>query len=130
MIEYVPRSGPPEAMHCPTIICDTCRTQVHGAGNIVWMVKSYLADGPRQQSPLYAAHKGPCDRALEAWLKTQYPEGDWLLNWEELGDFLRQLAHNAEHAFADDTKGEYHQLIIKQPRNDPHEQIPEAPSRH
>ena len=38
-----------------------------------------------------------------------------------------QLLHNAENDFADDAKGEYHQLIIKQPKNDPHSKIPDGP---
>ena len=124
MIEIVPRSGPPEALSCPAIVCDTCRRQVVGKGNIIWMFKVVHSDEEvRQQSPTYAAHKGACDRALEKWLKQQYGDG-WILMWEELGTFLRQLLHNAENDFADDTKGEYHQLLVKQPKNDPHTEIP------
>lgn len=127
MIEVVPRSGPPEALSCPAIVCDACRRQVVGKGNIVWALKVVHSDTEvRQQSPLYAAHKGACDRALDAWLKGQYGPG-WILMWEELGVYLRQLLHNAENDFADDAKGEYHQLIIKQPKNDPHSKIPDGP---
>lgn len=129
MIEYVPRSGPPEAMNCPAVVCDTCRKQVVGSGNIVWAYKVvHDTDEVRQQSPLYAAHKGRCDQALDAWLKKQYSIADhWILLWEELDAFMEQLAHNAMNAFADDEEGEYHQLVIKQPRNDPHTEIPAIP---
>ena len=127
MIEIVPRSGPPEAMNCPAVVCDTCRKQVVDKGNIVWAYKSvYGTDEVRQQSPIYAAHKGACDRALDLWLKKQYGEG-WLILWEELGTFMRQLAHNAVNDFADDKKGEYHRLIIKQPATDPHDAVPDIP---
>jgi hypothetical protein len=127
MIEVVPYSGPPEAMNCPAIICDACRRQVVGKGNIVWAYKVVHNDDElRQQSPVFAAHKGSCDRGLDLWLKKQYGSG-WIIMWEELGTYLRQLAYNAEHAFEDDKNGEYHQLIIKQPANDPHTEIPDPP---
>ncbi|WP_404953128.1 hypothetical protein [Streptomyces sp. 147326] len=77
-----------------------------------------------QQTPLFAAHKGACDRALDAWLKRQYPEGEWLLLWEELAGFLQQLSHNAEHAFVDDRRGEYHKTILKMPGADLHNETP------
>ncbi|MFC8065463.1 hypothetical protein [Streptomyces sp. NPDC057293] len=125
MIEYVPRSGPPEAMNCPAVVCDTCRKQVVGSGNIVWAYKVIHGDDEvRQQSPLYAAHKGRCDQALDTWLKKQYGSG-WLILWEELDTFARQFQHNTANAFADDSAGEYHQLVIKQPNNDPHSKIPQ-----
>ncbi|WP_158708269.1 hypothetical protein [Streptomyces sp. NRRL S-455] len=36
MIEYVARSGPPEARNCPAFISDACRQQVAGAGIVTW----------------------------------------------------------------------------------------------
>jgi hypothetical protein len=116
-------------MNCPAVVCDACRRQVVGTGNIVWAYKVvHGTDEVRQQSPLYAAHKGRCDQALDAWLKKQYSSSDhWILLWEELDSFMRQLGHNSTNAFADDAEGEYHQLVIKQPRNDPHTAIPEIP---
>ncbi|MFI5831047.1 hypothetical protein ACIA6C_28000 [Streptomyces sp. NPDC051578] len=125
MIEFMPRSGPPEAMHCATVICDACRQQVHGAGNLVWGRRMGSDEtGKIEHTPLFAAHKGACDRALDNWLKKQYPQGQWLLMWEELGDFLKQLAYNSEHAFTDDTKGEYHKTILKMPSSDLHAETP------
>ncbi|MBX9425461.1 hypothetical protein [Streptomyces lateritius] len=130
MIEVVPRSGPPEAMNCPAVICDACRRQVVGKGNIIWAIKVVRSDEEtRQQSPVYAAHKGACDRGLEAWLKKQYGPG-WITLWEEMGTYLRQLLHNAEHSFEEDAEGEYHRLVIKQPGNDPHIEIPDGSATH
>ena len=37
MIEIIARNGPPEAMLCPAFVCDACRKQVVGAGNVVYM---------------------------------------------------------------------------------------------
>lgn len=127
MIEIVPRSGPPEALSCPAFVCDACRKQVVGKGNITWMLKTIRGEGEvRQQSPVYVAHKGACDRALEVWLRKQYSDG-WIHMWEELSVFLKQLAHNAVNDFADDKKGEYHQLVIKHPSIDPHQAVPDIP---
>lgn len=125
MIEIVPRSGPPEALSCPAFVCDTCRKQVVDKGNIVWMLKVIHGDDEtRRQSPLYVAHKGRCDQALDLWLKGEYGDG-WIPMWEELGVFLKQLTHNAVNDFADDKKGEYHRLVIKQPGTDPHDTVPD-----
>lgn len=126
MIEFVPRNGPPEAMNCPAVVCDTCRKQVVDKGNIHWAVKvNHDNDELRQQSPTFAAHKGRCDRALEAWLRKQYGDG-WIYLWEELGVWLRQLTHNIANDFDDDTEGEYLQVIVKMP-TDPHREIPQIP---
>ncbi|MFF1709277.1 hypothetical protein [Streptomyces sp. NPDC058268] len=122
MIEYVPRSGPPEAMNCPTVVCDACREQVVDQGNIIWLAKVVRSDeATHEQSPLYAAHKGRCDRSLEAWLKKQHEqhEGQWILLWEELDDFLRQLSHNGANPFAADSEGTYHRAVIRHPKADP-----------
>ncbi|MFD7915954.1 hypothetical protein ACFV30_35460 [Streptomyces sp. NPDC059752] len=71
-----------------------------------------------QQTPLFAAHKGACDRAIDTWLERHYPEDEWLLMREELGHVLKQINYNAEHAFADDRRGEYHKAILKMPGAD------------
>ncbi|MEU0977970.1 hypothetical protein [Streptomyces griseus] len=118
MIEYVARSGPPEAMNCPAFICDACRKQVVGQGIVTWCTT--IADegkpGPHRQTPIYVAHKGRCGRALEAWLEKTYPHADgWTDLWDDLDDFTRQLTHNLVNAFADDPDGEYHQHRLVQP---------------
>ncbi|MFC8131576.1 hypothetical protein [Streptomyces sp. NPDC057302] len=111
MIEYVARSGPPEAMNCPAFICDACRQQVVSAGIVTWATT--IGDGrsrTHSQSPLYVAHKGECGRKVEAMLHASYPASDgWMDLWDDIGDFLKQLTHNATSAFADDADGEYHQ---------------------
>lgn len=106
MIEIVPRDGPPEAMNCPAFICDACRKQVIGQGNIVWM-RRYIDRQP-QSSPLYVAHKGDCDRRIEAALEQRYTAADgWTSLWEEAGDFLHYLTNNLTQTFADDPDGRY-----------------------
>ncbi|MEV5516952.1 hypothetical protein AB0L50_29265 [Streptomyces flaveolus] len=111
MIEYVARSGPSEAMNCPAFICDACRQQVVGAGIVTWATT--IGDGrirTHNQSPLYVAHKGECGRKVGAMLHAGYPSSDgWMDLWDDIGDFLKQLTHNATNAFADDADGEYHQ---------------------
>jgi hypothetical protein len=124
VIEYVPYSGEPEAMNCPAFICDTCRKQIVGQGNVVWCVRAGEKGEQRQQSPIFAAHKGRCDRALELWLRGQYQISDhWINLWEEVDVFLKQLGNNANRSFADDGRGEYHELIVHMPK-DPHDEQP------
>lgn len=108
MIEYIARDGEPEAMTCPAFICDACRRQVTGAGNIYWAVR-YAAPGQRQSSPLFVSHKYECSRAVDQIVETTYPFAE---GWSgalsnEIRVFLAQLNHNAEHAFADDPDGTY-----------------------
>lgn len=113
MIEIIARNGPPEAMLCPAFICDACRRQVVGEGNVISKVR--YSGGQRQTSPLFIAHKGTCDLTVDAWLNKRYPlDNGWSLIWEELETFVRQLANNLAHAFADDHEGEYlsHQIIL------------------
>lgn len=110
MIEYVARSGPPEAMNCPAFICDGCRKQVVGEGIVTWCSTIGRDDGEHRQSPIHVAHKGTCGRKVEAILKACYPRADgWIDYWDDIADFARQLANNAAEAFADDPDGEYHQ---------------------
>jgi hypothetical protein len=109
LIEYVARSGPPEAMNCPAFICDGCRKQVTGAGIVTWSTTIGHDDGVHRQSPLYVAHKGVCGRKVEAMLHAGYPAADgWVDLWDDIEDFVRQLTHNTTQAFADDLEGEYH----------------------
>ncbi|GHE56978.1 hypothetical protein GCM10014715_07530 [Streptomyces spiralis] len=62
-------------------------------------------------------HKGRCGRALDQWLRSQYPlEDHWISLWEEIDVFLKQLGNNASRSFADDKRGEYHELIVEMPR--------------
>lgn len=117
MIEYIGRSGPPEAMNCPALICDTCREQVVDRGNVIWGCTLGDGNGGRRRTPLYVAHKGRCDRAFDLWFAKAYPREDgWIQLWEEAADFMRQLAHNLTHAFADDTEGTYHQHHLVLPK--------------
>lgn len=116
MIEYIGRSGPPEAMNCPALICDSCRKQVVERGNVIWGT-TVGADGPRRSTPLYVAHKGRCDRAFDLWFAQAYPTDDgWIQLWEEAETFMRQLAYNLTHAFADDPDGEYHPHRLQLPK--------------
>lgn len=124
MIEFVPYSGEPEALNCPAFVCDTCRKQVVGEGNVTWCVKVVGKGGQRQHSPLFVSHKGRCDKALETWLGVQYSlDDDWINLSEEIGVFRKQLDHNADRSFADDPNGQYHELILRMP-TDPHERQP------
>lgn len=115
MIEYVARSGPPEAMNCPAFICDACRKQVVGEGIVTWCSTiGRDAGDTHRQSPIYVAHKGLCGRKVEAMLKAGYPPADgWIDYWDDIADFVRQLANNATEAFADDPDGEYHQHSLE-----------------
>jgi hypothetical protein len=125
LIEYVPYSGEPEAMNCPAVICDTCRKQVVGEGNVVWCIRAGGKGDLRQQSPLFASHKGGCDRVLDRWLQAQYPLDDnWINLWEEIDVFLEQLGHNVGRSFAEDPRGDYHEVILRMPA-DPHQQSPQ-----
>ncbi|MEV5611493.1 hypothetical protein [Streptomyces sp. NPDC052225] len=114
MIEYIARSGPPEAMNCPAFVCDACRKQVVGEGIVTWATT--IGDGtpgPHRQSPLYVAHKGDCGRKVEAMVNAGYPLSEgWVDLWEDIPDFLKHLTHNATDAFADDPDGEYHQHTL------------------
>ncbi|MGQ4355259.1 hypothetical protein [Streptomyces drozdowiczii] len=118
MIEYVARSGPPEAMNCPAFICDACRKQVVGEGIVTWCSTIGRDNGgTHRQSPIFTAHKGTCGRKLEAMLEAAYPPGDgWIDYWDDLADFLKQLANNHTEAFADDHEGEYHKHDVVLPK--------------
>ncbi|MER6376752.1 hypothetical protein ABT255_52665 [Streptomyces mirabilis] len=123
MIEYVPYSGEPEAMNCPAAICDTCREQVVGEGNIVWCIRAGNKGEQRQQSPLFASHEGGCDCALGRWLEAQYPLDDnWINLSDEIDVFLKQLGNNVGRSFADDPRGDYHQVIVRMPTDPLQEQ--------
>ncbi|MFD5566616.1 hypothetical protein [Streptomyces cadmiisoli] len=125
MIEYVPYSGEPEAMNCPAVICDTCRKQVVGQGNVIWCIRAGEKGEQRQISPIFAAHKGRCDRALELWLRGQYPIDDhWINLWEEVEVFMKQFNNNVSRSFDEDPQGEYHQTIVKMPGS-PHDELPQ-----
>ncbi|RZU72000.1 hypothetical protein EV384_0339 [Micromonospora kangleipakensis] len=112
MIEIVARDGQPQALLCPALVCDVCRLQVAGPGNIVWYART---EPERQSSPMFVAHK-PCNRRLEAMLEPVYPrDKGWMGLWEEADRFIAQLAHNSRHPFAEDPDGTYLDQVVVQP---------------
>lgn len=113
MIEILGRSGEPEAMNCPAIICDGCRKQITNSGNIVWGIT--IGVEPRLSTPLFAAHKGRCDRVVQAGLQDRYPGDQWVWLWEEADHFLEYLNGNFRKPFADDPNGNYHEHRIALP---------------
>lgn len=115
MIEFIARSGPPEAVNCPAFVCDTCGRQVAEQGCLWW---GYLypnpSDGLRHTTPVYVTHKGECVSAFEAWFHCAYPDADdasWLLCDHEIDESLEHLRSNFTHRFEDDALDdgvEYH----------------------
>jgi hypothetical protein len=116
LIEYIGRSGEPEAMNVPALICDGCREQVTDHGNIYWSVR--WRDGHRESSPLLVSHKHPCYRVVEAIVRNDYPlDAGWSGPLSsEAEDFLRHLENNFRRPFADDAAGTYHEHRLVQPR--------------
>lgn len=106
MIEILGRSGEPEAMNCPAFICDACRKQVTNSGNIIWGVT--VGVEPRLSTPLFVAHKGGCDVAVQRTLEERYSGDQWVWLWEEGGHFIKYLTHNYTHSFDEDIDGTYH----------------------
>ncbi len=127
MIEIVARSGPPDALNCPAFICDACRRQVTGRGNIYWVVKNSAEHFT--SSPLFVSHKGRCVKPAEKLVESLYPAADgWSRTlWSELGTFLGQLAHNAENDFSEDADGIYHNHQLVQPYRGVLPALPDAP---
>lgn len=102
-------------MNCPAFICDACRKQVVGDGNIIWAVR-YVGEA-RQSSPVFVSHKFPCSRQVDALVKRHYPCGEgWSGLWEEASVFIGHLSNNLVHAFDDDPEGEYHEHALMLPR--------------
>lgn len=116
MIEIIIRSGPPEAMTCPALVCDACRRQVAGRGNILFARR--VVNDQRESSPLFVAHKGRCDRIVGKLIEHAYPFDDgWATNlWEEAETFMAQLSHNFTHPFADDSEGRYARHALTMPK--------------
>lgn len=113
MIEMVSRSGQPEAMLCPALVCDTCRDQVTGHGNVLWSIRH---EPQWESSPLFVSHKGQCHRALKYRIAIEYPiAAGWSQLWNEAGDFMRHLTHNAVQSFADDPDGSYRIVPVIHP---------------
>src|SRR5512142_149908 len=111
----VSRSGPPEAMLCPALICDACREQIltdKAGGNALHWVRF----DPAESSPLLLAHGGPCSSMLRTALSGHYrTEDGWSAGWEEIGTVLDQLANNAVRAFADDPNGSHRATRVVPP---------------
>lgn len=114
VIEILGRSGEPEAMNCPVLICDACRKQVVDSGNIIW--GSTVGVEPRLSTPLFVSHKGHCDQIVSKDLEEQYPGEQWAWLWEEAGHFLRYLAGNFKKPFSDDPDGTFHEHQIALPQ--------------
>lgn len=110
MIEIIARSGEPEAMNCPALICDACRKQVTDSGNIIW--GTTIGVEPRLSTPLFVAHKGRCDQAVQQGLTTDYPGDEWVWLWEEAGKLLVDLAGNFKRRFEGDANGTFHEHRI------------------
>lgn len=106
MIEILGRSGEPEAMNCPALICDACRKQVVDHGNILW--GTTVGVEPRATTPLFVAHKGDCDVALSGSLEQQYPGDEWVWLWEEADHFLEYLNNNFKRALPEGPRVTYH----------------------
>ncbi len=115
MIEFTARSGPPEAMNCPAFICDACRLQVVGKGNVYWVQKTNSVHF--ETSPIFVGHKGRCGRAVEKLIEQLYPApAGWSGTlWNELATFMKHLSFNAENPFTDDADGIYHDHKLVQP---------------
>lgn len=115
MIEFTPRSGPPVAMDCPAFICDACRVQVVGKGNIYWVQK--VTSEHFETSPIFVGHKGRCGRAVERLMEQLYPHADgWTGSlFNELEEFVKHLSFNAVNAFVADSDGTYHDHKLVQP---------------
>lgn len=133
MIEYIARSGSPEAMNCPAFICDACGEQVTDHGNIFWGQEHPRKVGHKRTTPIYVTHKGnyvshmgervSCVRVLEEWFKHAYPDEDdrtWCLASNEVDQFMGHLKFNFQNSFADDAnanidKVEYHAHLLVMP---------------
>lgn len=122
MIEYMAHSGPTAALNCPIFICDYCREQITGQGNVVWGVSGGVVfeetggydRKPRRSTPLFATHKD-CDHKFRPMFRALYPyEDGWHDLWEDIGDFVRQLAHNATHSL-EEKAGESHPHVVEMP---------------
>lgn len=101
MIVYLRRSGPPEAMNCPVVMCDACQTPIQGkvggdgyGGIVIW------SDNDDGSQDMATVHKGRCNRAYEAANRRS-----WL--WEDLDTFLGFLTHNTAEPFPAERNVEY-----------------------
>ncbi len=65
-------------VHAPVILCEHCGRPVGANGIALWK---------RRGGPVYHAHKGECDRALQA------KHGERLL-WCRLADHIDDMRHN------------------------------------
>jgi hypothetical protein len=101
-ITLIDRNGPPEALICPAVICDTCgepisaeRRDIYKAsrpGLVLWLREPGPDHRPVLTDFAYV-HKGACDR--------KYSAGRHMLS-RGLDDFMAQLAHNYAHPFEDE----------------------------
>lgn len=112
MARMVSRSGPPEAMICPFVLCTACGEPVHVSdadvswdqqGHVVWWCRL----NPQQQIGPVAVHKGRCDEAVRKYGEQRWRlEDGWCQLWDELDCFLRQLAYNAQHPLGSDLRND------------------------
>ncbi|MFJ8677257.1 hypothetical protein [Streptomyces sp. NPDC093589] len=125
MIEYMAHSGPNTALNCPIFICDFCRQQITGQGNVVWGEAGGYDGTPRQRTPIFATHKD-CDHKFIGMFRKIYPVKDgWRDLWDDIGDFVKQLAHNATRSL-EEQAGESHPHIVAMPLVRNWGQLPEA----
>lgn len=84
-ITLVDRNGPPGAMTCPAVICDTCQEPIHGAGLVTWRPGEHVNKHP-VLSDLRFVHRGKCDNEKDT-------------HHRDLVEFLDELRHNVLNAF-------------------------------
>lgn len=113
MIEILERSDKPGAGDGAAFICDACRKQVVGSGNIIWGCTVGIE--PQLSTPLFVAHKGGCDVAVQRTLEERYVGEQWVWLWEDVGPFTKTLMHNLTNSFADDRQGTYHKQRVAFP---------------
>jgi hypothetical protein len=87
---------------CPVLVCDVCREQVVGHGNLERAYRH--VDGEAvEQTPLYVTHKQPCSRVFDQWKAGAYPTSEgWAFGWDEARVVLDQLQHNLNNVLVPD----------------------------
>jgi hypothetical protein len=121
-IVIVARNGPPEATHCPVLLCDACGARIHTGNRHVSPGTAHKEDRPgigvdwgrypegdgpgseRLESlPMFYVHKGHCDQAFRKYGEQFYRLDDgWSQRWQDVDELFEQLLHNMSHPFEED----------------------------